>query len=99
MHQVEAAATAAAATAVPPVEGVFPEKSSATTTVEAAATATAAPSPVFLEKKERLLREASAGYVAMIADLFAGFNHLFGDFKRGNYFVAIREHPELYLYV
>ncbi len=60
------------------------------------ATTPAAPTPT---EAERLLREASAGYVAMIADLFAGFNHLFGDFKRGNYFAAIREHPDMYLYV
>ena len=42
--------------------------------------------------------EVASAIATMVADMFDGFNYLFFDFTRGDYFKEMREHPELYLY-
>ena len=42
--------------------------------------------------------EQDRKYSFFLVDLTAGFDYLFGDFNRGNYFRSIRNNPEKYIY-
>lgn len=47
------------------------------------------------EKAKKVLPK---GYSFFLKDLFDGFEYLFDDFNRGNYFPTVRDHPEKFIY-